>query len=99
LFGYGKTLETLSSGMGEFVGSSYPQNSKANQLFRLRSSELSEEGYSGGAVFSEKLEAVVAIQTETTRARIGAGHDTVLAMPLYRIAYYWKALVNLAEEN
>lgn len=99
LFGYGQTLGGLSQGMGDFVGSYYPRNSTSNKLFRLRSSELSEEGYSGGAVFSHELQAVVAIQIETTRTRIGAGHDTVLAMPLYRIAHYWERLFKLEKKN
>ena len=57
---------------------------------------MAEEGYSGGAVFSEGLGAVVAIQTETTQTRLGAGRDTVLAMPLYRVAHHWKPLRELA---
>jgi len=99
LVGYGKTLTDRSQGVGEFVGFHDRENSADNRLFRLRSPELAEEGYSGGAVFSEELAAVVAIQTEATRRNLGAGRDTVLAMPLYRVAHHWKPLIGLAEKK
>ena len=84
----------LGFGSGEFVEPLDRQDSSANRLFCLRSPELVEKGYSGGAVFSDSLEAVVAIQT--TRTKIGAGRDTVLAMPLYRVARHWEPLIDLA---
>ncbi|RME40982.1 MAG: serine protease, partial [Caldilineae bacterium] len=94
--GYGLTLHDRSVGKGVFVGTFDPQNSPGNRLFQLRSAELGEGGYSGAAVFSHRLQAVVAIQIEATRAATGAGRDTILAMPLYRIAPQWTLLNRLA---
>jgi Trypsin-like peptidase domain len=98
LQGYGKTLYNQSAGQGEFVGMFYPQNFTDNFLFKLRSSETGEPGFSGAAVFSESLGAVVAIQTEATTAEIGAERDTVLSMPLFRIAQRWSLLSKLSEK-
>lgn len=94
--GYGKTLGDQSIGLGEFVGVFYRNNSQNSLLFRLRSPELAEEGYSGAAIFSEDLQAIVGIQTEVALQRVGAGRDTILAMPLYRIAEYWEFLLDIA---
>ena len=92
LCGYGVTLQDRSEGMGIFVGLFDPQDFSGNRLFRLRSPETGEVGYSGAAVFSEELQAVVAIQIEAATAKVGAGHDTVLAMPMYRIVQGWDLL-------
>ena len=67
LLGYGRTPDARSTGIGQFVGFHDPQDNPANRLFRLRSGELGVEGYSGGAVFSDELQAVVGIQ-------VGDGH-------------------------
>ena len=96
LVGYGQTLGSRSSGIGEIIGFQDVNNHEANRLFRIRSAELGVEGYSGGAVFSDELQAVVAIQSQTTRTDIGAGRDTVLAMPLYRVVNYVGELNSLA---
>lgn len=90
LRGYGEALGDPATGMGEFVGVVDRQNSSDYRLFRLRSDELVDEGFSGGAVYSDELKAVVAIQIEVGRSRIGPLSKTVLAMPLYRIDKYWK---------
>lgn len=92
LLGYGTTLDSRSTGVGEFVGFHDPEDNPANRLLRLRSAELGVEGYSGGAVFSDELQAVVGIQVSATIARMGAGRDSVFAMPLYRVAAYWAGL-------
>lgn len=94
--GYGLTLRDRSSGKGEFVGMVDLSNSPAFRLFRLRSPELGEGGYSGAAIFSDELQAVVAIQTEASTEKIGAGRDTVLALPLYRIARLWQPLLQFS---
>jgi hypothetical protein len=99
LLGYGETLESRSTGVGEFIGFHDPEDNPANRLFRLRSGELGEVGYSGGAVFSSDLQAVVGVQTSATRTSIGAGRDSVLAMPLYRIAQYWQRLRELTRRT
>lgn len=99
LRGYGASLEERKSqwgGIGEFVGTVSLDNSAHNILFNLDSKQLGQTGYSGGAVFSEQIGAVVAIQIEATNARIGAGRDIVLAMPLYRVAQLWEPLKELA---
>jgi WD40 repeat protein len=99
VLGYGKTLVDLSTGWGQFVGIYNWKSSPDYRLFRLDSKELGEEGYSGGAVFSEQLQAVVAIQTSATRSSVTrAGRDTVLALPLYRIAARWDGLHRLASQ-
>ena len=98
LRGYGKTLQDQSTGAGKFLGPFDPQNSPNNRLFQLRSPELGEGGYSGGAVFSETLQTVIAVQIEATQATAGAGRDTLLAMPLYRIAPHWEQLHSLARD-
>jgi hypothetical protein len=95
--GYGRTLGDRSSGTGQFVGPVDLRNSEAFRLFRLRSQELGEGGYSGAAIFSDELQAVVAIQTEASTEKLGAGRDTVLALPLYRVARLWQPLLQLLE--
>ncbi|HET9894553.1 MAG TPA: trypsin-like peptidase domain-containing protein [Streptosporangiaceae bacterium] len=89
--GYGLTLRSISAASGEFVGPYDPQNSSANRLFRCRSIELAEEGYSGCPIASSRSGAVVALQIEAVTGGRGA-RDTVLAMPLYRVAEFWKRL-------
>jgi hypothetical protein len=96
LCGYGKTLVDLSIGKGEFLGFYDRQNSSANRLFKLDSKQLGQGGYSGGAVVSDDLQAVVAVQIAATGTSIGVERDTVLAMPLYRIAKQWEQLETLA---
>jgi AdoMet-dependent heme synthase len=91
--GYGRSLLDQSCGLGEIVGTFDPQNQPALRLLRLRSPELAEPGYSGGAVFIDQANAVVGLQTEAAQATAGAGRDTVLAMPLYRIAQIWDPLM------
>src|SRR5579862_207421 len=93
LRGFGLTLADMSTGKGEFVGTLDVQNSTEFRLFRLRSQELGEGGYSGGAVFSERVGAVVAIQIEGPSDEKLVGRDTVLAMPLYRIPKIWERKV------
>jgi hypothetical protein len=92
LRGYGRSLLDQSCGMGEIVGTFDPQNQPALRLLRLRTPELAEPGYSGGAVYLDAAQAVVGLQTEAALATTGAGRDTVLAMPLYRIAQIWDPL-------
>ena len=99
LRGYGITLKDQSPGRGMFLGFLDPQNSFSNRLFLYSSSELGERGFSGAAVFSDELNAVVALQIEATAAITGAGRDTTLAMPLYRIAERWKDLILLEKES
>jgi hypothetical protein len=60
---------------------------------------LSKGGYSGGAVVSDSFNAVVAIQIRKTKEKIGAGSDTVVAMPLYRIAKFWEPLYTIGIES
>jgi hypothetical protein len=84
--------------VGEFVGPFDPQNSSGYRLFKLSSKELGQGGYSGAAVVSDELQAVVAIQIEATIAKTGAERDTILAMPLYRIAQSWLQLNQEAVE-
>jgi hypothetical protein len=97
--GYGKSLVDRSSGTGIFAGFFDPQNSSANRLFKLESTQLGEPGYSGCAIFSKESGAVVAIQIEATHAKTGAERDTVLAMPLYRVAYLWPALTHYVQRT
>jgi tetratricopeptide (TPR) repeat protein len=99
LRGYGTTFRDQSAGQGAFIGFFDPQNSPNNRLFQLRSAELGEGGYSGAAVFSQQLQAVVSIQIEATTATTGAGRDTILSMPLYRVAQHWGLLLNLEQRQ
>ncbi|MCB0194659.1 MAG: trypsin-like peptidase domain-containing protein, partial [Anaerolineae bacterium] len=92
LRGYGSSLpHSQSPGKGEFIGLNIRAGDSEHILFQLRSPELAFEGFSGGAVYSTQLEAVIAIQIEAKK-----GSDTVLAMPLYRIPEYWAEIANLA---
>ena len=84
LRGYGQALEDPATGVGEFVG--VVDRLGVYRLFRFRSPELRDVGFSGGAVYSDKLNAVVAIQIEAGRNKLGPLRQTVLGMPLYRIA-------------
>jgi MoaA/NifB/PqqE/SkfB family radical SAM enzyme len=99
LRGYGRSLQDQSCGTGEIIGSFDPQNQSALRLIRLRSPELGEPGYSGGAVFLEGARAAVGVQIEAAIAKTGPGRDTVLAMPLYRIAQIWEPLAILNTGN
>lgn len=89
VYGYGKSLQYLSVGTGQFLGAYDWQNSQNNRVFLLDSKQLGEGGYSGAAIFSNELQAVVAVQTGATQTITGPGRDTILAMPLYRIPPIW----------
>jgi hypothetical protein len=86
--GYGLSLHDQSAGTGDYIGPLDLQNSPDYRLIMLRSAELGEAGYSGAAIFSEELQAVIGFQIEATTAEVGAGRDTILVMPLYRIAQF-----------
>lgn len=96
LRGYGEALRNAATGTGEFTGVVDRQDSSFNRLFRLRSGELVDVGFSGGAVYSNQLDAVVAIQIEAGDDPFSPLAQTVLAMPLYRIAELWEPLTDLA---
>lgn len=78
----GKTRDKKAPGTGKFIGF-------YDQLLMIDSEHLREEGYSGSPIFFTNKGAVVGLQI---RARVnkpdeGKTHkDTILAMPLYRIA-------------
>ncbi len=98
LRGYGTTLrqgeERKQSGrIGDF-------DAPYGKLFQLKCSGLNDAGYSGGAVYSYKLDAVVALQIrslEVNPVEINpVTWDPVFAMPLYRVAEVWPQLKELA---
>ena len=96
LSGYGQTLVYRSMGKGQFLGPYDWKNSPDYRLFKLDSKHAGQEGNSGGAVFSDSLRAVVAIQISATgRSTTRAERDTIFAMPLYRIAAHWEPLHHL----
>jgi hypothetical protein len=96
--GYGKTLGDVSSGAGKIVGSHLPQDQSANRLLLLATEQGNEGGYSGAAIFSTEIKAVVAIQIEGADVPPGTAHaTTVLAMPLYRIAQLFSSLPVFAD--
>lgn len=101
LCGYGTMLrhDALSSSNGRFLGVMHIGHSASNTLLRLHSSDLGQKGYSGGAVFSDELKAVVGIQTEAANARIGPESQVILALPLYRVAQLWPALNLLVKKS
>lgn len=101
LCGYGTRLKKGSQiiGKGQFLGPIPIGNSSNTWLFRLQTSELGQEGYSGGAVFSDEEQAVVGIQTQASQNPFGPEWDVVLAMPLCRIAPFWKPLQELASSG
>ncbi|SRR6266446_603741 len=93
IYGFGTTLVDLSSATGTFVGPYHPQNLTANRLFELETQQAREQGYSGGAIFSDDTRSVVAIQIEGTTVPGSAAHgNTVLAMPMYRIAELFQGI-------
>ncbi|MGB0383442.1 MAG: tetratricopeptide repeat protein [Ardenticatenaceae bacterium] len=100
LCGYGTDLRRLaqSIGKGQFSGSMVIAGPSSKHLFEISSSELGKEGNSGGAVFSDNLQKVVAIQTETATRRVGSEANIVLAVALYRVAKFWEPLKELANE-
>ncbi|MGA7935573.1 MAG: STING domain-containing protein [Kovacikia sp.] len=92
LRGYGTSLPNQQSiGQGLILGTARRGKSSENRIFQLRSQELAYEGFSGGAVYSNQFDAVVAIQTE---AKMGS--QTILAMPLFRVVDYWKEIEGFA---
>ena len=92
------TLRSISAGTGEFVGPVDPRNDARFRLFRCRSEELAEPGYSGAPILSTELGAVVGIQIKAVTVTHGA-RDTVLAMPLYRVASAWNRLEEIEAEQ
>jgi hypothetical protein len=99
LYGFGKTLVDLAPGIGEALGPFHPSNKFANRLFALQSHQT-EQGYSGAAVYSQQLQAVVGIQMEgTTVPGYAPQGTTALAMPLYRIAEEFPDLPILSKLN
>ena len=97
-FGYGKTLQDRSAGVGEFLGPFDVHDNAGARLFQLDSKQLGEGGFSGAAVFSESLQAVVALEIQASTQTSGAQRDTVLAMPLYRVAQHWDRLYRSKHE-
>jgi Trypsin-like peptidase domain/TIR domain len=94
--GFGMTLKDRSAGRGQIVSYTFvPENRESNRLLLIRSPELGEPGYSGAAVFSDVLQHVVAIQTEATAKPSGAHRDTVVALPLSRVAEHWPELYEI----
>ncbi|MFJ2260662.1 trypsin-like peptidase domain-containing protein [Streptomyces sp. NPDC087844] len=96
--GYGVTLRTISAGAGDIIGPFDPRNDAALRLFRCRSQELAEPGYSGAPIVSAEVGAVVGIQVEAVTGSRGA-RDTVLAMPLYRVASAWNRLEEIEADQ
>ena len=101
LYGYGTTMReaSQSNSEGKFLGKIRIGNSESHTLFRLHSPDLGIPGNSGGAVFSDELKAVVGIQTEAAKRKIGPESEVVLAMPLYRITPLLQALNLLAKKT
>lgn len=100
LYGFGKTLVDQSSAIGTFVGNFHPDNRTSNRLFSLQTEQSRQQGFSGGAVFSDATSCVVAIQTEGTTVPAGAPNGTtVLAMPIYRIAQLCSSVPTLRSLN
>ena len=97
-FGYGKTMENRAKGVGEFLGPFDPNDNASARLFSLDSKQLGEGGFSGSAVYSDRLGAVVGLITNATTQGTGAQRDTVLAMPLYRVAKHWDRLYRTRHE-
>lgn len=87
--GYPAGEEGQSPAKGEFIGLFRRGNSSANVSFRLESTMGSKKGFSGAAIFSNQNQKVVAIHTEGAKNVVGAGANTVLAVPLYRIEQRW----------
>lgn len=98
-YGTGMKEQAQASSKGEFLGSVHLDNRPSRRLFRLYSPDLGQQGYSGGAVFSDELQAVVGIQTEASVRRVGPESHVVLAMPLYRVAPWWEMLHQLARSS
>ncbi|WP_218781432.1 trypsin-like peptidase domain-containing protein [Streptomyces griseiscabiei] len=96
--GFGVTLRTISAGAGDIIGPFDPRNDASLRLFRCRSQELAEPGYSGAPIVSTELGAVVGIQIEAVTGPRGA-RDTVLAMPLYRVASAWNRLEEIEAQQ
>jgi hypothetical protein len=99
LQGYGTTLLDCSSGTGQFLGNLDLQGTPGFRLFQIASTQTNETGYSGAGIFSDTAQAVVALQIEGTSSQVGAHRDTVLAMPLFRIAQVWKQLSDIASKK
>jgi len=97
LYGFGKTLVDLAPGNGEAIGPYHPANKTANRMFAIDTHQTREGGYSGAAVYSKEVDAIVAIQVEGTTVRNDAPQGTtVLAMPMYRIADEFPEITTLS---
>lgn len=75
-----------SPAMGTYVGVFRRNNSELKALFRLESTTAGKHGFSGAAIFSESLGKIVGLHTEGAKDVVGAGRNTVLSLPLYRVA-------------
>lgn len=95
-YGFGVTLEYCSAGIGEYIGIYSWDNNPNYRLFEIKSAELGEQGYSGAAMYSSDLNAVVALQISMADGGLSSHRDTILAMPLYRVASEWNSLIDIA---
>ncbi len=89
-YGYGQTFQgNVAPGEGRYL-SIYPMNNKSEYpVFAITSSQIGDEGYSGSAIYCDELDAVTAIQFGKPNAKGFPHRSTVLATPLYRLAYEW----------
>jgi len=85
--GYGRTLAALSHAEGRIIG--FGGKTENKRLLKLSSSQCGDFGYSGSPIYSIGDDAVIAIQSETSKQDIGAERDTIIAYPLRN---FWREL-------
>ncbi len=85
--GYGRTLAALSHAEGRIIG--FGGKTENKHLLKLSSSQCGDLGYSGNPIYSIVDDAVIAIQSETSKQNVGAERDTIIAYPLKN---FWREL-------
>ncbi len=92
LHGYDAALPRAQSvGTGTLLGNVLRNAFTQHYLFRYAGPTVARAGFSGAAVYSEDVGAVIGIQTEAEPDRA-----TAFALPLARIAEHWSELVSTA---
>lgn len=81
LYGFGISLKYMCACKGHFIGNYERLN--CHRVFRFRSEDADERGYSGSAIFSDKLQAVVALQIQAIPAEGTVLECRCIVLPIF----------------
>ena len=98
-YGYGETLQSLSPGIGTYVGVYTPTAERDYRLFTIESGQLNDVGYSGAPLYATEIKAVVALQISGVDLNIGAHSSSIFGLPLYRVAQEFPDLFHYSHKD